>query len=93
MLVSIIFVISFPYSDCHYSANVADCFSRDEEFKIESISIFPPKKRAKKKKGKRKKNTNAAEAGTAIEEEPKWITFETMKEAISAGWKVRFSLL
>jgi len=57
------------------------------EFKIESISIFPPKKRAKKKKGKRKKNTNAAEAGTAIEEEPKWITFETMKEAISAGWK------
>jgi len=57
------------------------------EFKIESISIFPRKKGAKKKKGKRKKTTKTIEVEAAVEEEPKWITFETMKEAIDAGWK------
>lgn len=59
------------------------------EFKIGSISILPPKKKAKKKKGKRKKTNKVAEENTVVvtEEEPTWITFDTMKEAIDAGWK------
>merc|ERR1719469_1701357 len=57
------------------------------EFKIESISILPMMKKAKKKKGKRKQNTKTEEANRLVKEEPKWLTFETMKEAIDAGWK------
>lgn len=58
------------------------------EFEFDSISILPPKKGKKKKSKKRKKQTNAEDAApTPVAEEPKWVSFETMKEAISAGWK------
>ena len=62
------------------------------EFKIESISILPPKKKIKKKKGKRKQSPKSVEADTVVvaEEESKWVTVDTLKEAINAGWKVRF---
>ena len=59
------------------------------DFEFDSISIMPPNK--KKKKKKKKKKGAAVEAVEAPEEpaEPQWLTFETFKEAINAGWKVR----
>lgn len=58
------------------------------EMKFSSISILPAKKKSKKKKKKK----NKIDGATAIPEEKEedlWKSFETMKEAISAGWKVR----
>jgi hypothetical protein len=58
------------------------------EMKFSSISILPAKKKSKKKKKKK----NKIDGATAIPEEKEedlWKLFETMKEAISAGWKVR----
>ena len=49
-------------------------------------------KKAKKKKGKRKQNTKREEGNRLVIEEQKWLTFETMKEAIDAGWKVSLFL-
>jgi hypothetical protein len=68
-----------------------------EALVIEDVSIPPPQKKAKKKKGGRK-NKAAAEAAAqseeppAVEEVPKWLTFESMKGAIDAGWKVRCAI-
>lgn len=53
---------------------------------FDTISMLPPKKKAKKKKGKRKKKPAEGEVAP-VPEEPKWVTYESMKEAISAGWK------
>ena len=76
--------------------------SAREDMNIASVSIPPPAKKAKKKKKKKKKNGGkkgvaAAAEAPAVEEvppieeeappEPAWLTFETMKEAIDAGWK------
>ena len=61
------------------------------EFLIESVSIPPPKLKKKKKKGGRRKKGTAEKP---VDEEPPaeenavWMTYPTMKEAISAGWKV-----
>lgn len=57
-----------------------------EEMEIKEISI-PPRKSKKKKGGKKKKGSAIIEA----EEEaaPAWLTFDTMKEALKAGWEVR----
>jgi hypothetical protein len=62
------------------------------EFEFESISIMPVKKKGKKKKkGKRKKGNNNAEVVAAapapVEPEEVWKQYDSMKEAISAGWK------
>ena len=57
------------------------------EFEFDSISIVPPKKKGKKK-GKKKKQDALGENEEM--EEPNWLVFETMKEAINAGWKVSF---
>lgn len=58
------------------------------EMSFDTISILPPKKKGKKKKkGKRKKKTPTENEVVAVEEEPKWVAYESMKEAISAGWK------
>ena len=64
------------------------------EFLIEDVSIPPPVKTGKKKKkkgGRKKKNAEMDSATTPEEpvvvEEPKWTTYETMKEAIDSGWK------
>lgn len=48
-------------------------------FEICNVSIPPPKKKKKKKKN--------------VEEPEKWLQFETMKEAIDAGWKVSSYIL
>lgn len=55
------------------------------EFEFDTISILPPKK---KKKGKKKKKKAAVDADSkdAEEDVPQWLTFDTFKEAISAGW-------
>jgi hypothetical protein len=60
------------------------------EMSIENVSIPPPpiKKKKKKKKG-RSDVTNAVEEQET--EEPAWLTFENMKGAIDAGWKVSAS--
>lgn len=58
---------------------------------IENVSIPPPpKKGKKKKKGGRKKNITEPEESSVVlvEEVPTRLMFETMKEAIDAGWKV-----
>ena len=66
---------------------------------IEQVSIPPPlKKKGNKKTGGKKKmkgSSVAAEEGEALvdgepgEELSLWLTFEDMKGAIDAGWKVR----
>ena len=69
--------------------------ARNELF-ISNLSIPPPaaKKGKKKKGGRKKKKKDGDETAIVaevpqVEEEPAWLTFETMKEAIDAGWKVR----
>lgn len=57
------------------------------DFEFDTISICPPKKKSKKKGRKKKKAAVDNEVPPVVEEEPKWMVFETMKEAISAGWK------
>jgi hypothetical protein len=59
------------------------------EFLIESVSIPPVIRKGKKKKSKRRKDADVEEEEAPVMEEPKWTTYDTMKEAISAGWKVR----
>lgn len=62
------------------------------EFLIENISIPPPVKKGKKKKSNKRRKGAVQEEEQTVElepEEPKWTTYETMKEAINAGWKVR----
>lgn len=69
---------------------------------ITTLSFAPPatkkkKKNNKKKKGGKKQKENSSNEDEIVdmleepevEEEPAWLTFETMKEAIDAGWKVR----
>ena len=53
---------------------------------FEQISI-PPKK-TKKKKKKRKKGATAAVEEEKDEAPPEWQSFDTMKEAMKAGWEV-----
>lgn len=63
------------------------------EFEITNVSIPPPLKKKKKKKKSRKKQkattVEAAPGPSVVEEEPVWLTFDDMKGAIDAGWKVR----
>lgn len=56
-----------------------------DNFEFSQISIEPPKKN-KGKKGKKKKNEPAPDI-TEESESPRLVVFDTMKEAISAGWK------
>jgi hypothetical protein len=60
-----------------------------DNFEFSQISIERPKKSSKSKKGKKKKNEpvseNVNDAGES--ESSRWIVFDTMKDAISAGWK------
>eukprot|EP00978_Attheya_sp_CCMP212_P039815 scaffold210929_cov50-Attheya_sp.AAC.1 len=67
--------------------------SRKDIF-ISRLAIPAPKLKKKKKGGKKKKGATpedaAAAAAAAAEpepEQPKWVSFETMKEAIDFGWK------
>ena len=65
------------------------------EMTFDSISIMPPKKKGSKKKkkgGAKRKNKGQNDEGSdsitnVVPEEPQWVSFETMKEAIDAGWK------
>jgi len=61
-------------------------------FEIAGVSFPPPlKKGKKKKKSRKKKSAEPAPAPEAeiVEEDPAWLTFDDMKGAIDAGWKVR----
>jgi len=65
-----------------------------DEFEIVNVSIppAPTKKKKKKKNNKKKKKGDEVPEVVAAEEEvveevPQWRSFETMKEAIDAGWK------
>lgn len=56
------------------------------EMYLKDFQIPPPK--AKKGKSRKKKKTKAsAEVQEEPEPEPSWRSFETMKEAINAGWR------
>mmetsp|Transcript_3695 Transcript_3695/g.10504 ORF Transcript_3695/g.10504 Transcript_3695/m.10504 type:complete len:260 (-) Transcript_3695:224-1003(-) len=55
------------------------------ELTFDNISIPPPQKK-KKKKGKKKKSALLA-APQVEEETPAWLTFDSMKAAIDAGWR------
>ena len=67
------------------------------DFIFDTISIPPPQKKKKKGKKKKKKSKNAdaaatssdgAESSQVVEEEtPAWLTFDSMKAAIDAGWR------
>ena len=65
------------------------------DFTFDTISIPPPQKKKKKgkKKKKSKKKTDAAAASDGAEspqveeETPAWLTFDSMKAAIDAGWR------
>jgi hypothetical protein len=64
------------------------------EFTFDNISIPPPKKKKKGKKKKSKKTDSvAATTGDTLappqveEETPTWLTFDSMKAAIDAGWR------
>jgi len=50
-------------------------------FEFDTVSIMPLKKKGSKKKKK--------DAAPVEETEPQWLTFDTLKEATTAGWKVR----
>mmetsp|Transcript_4918 Transcript_4918/g.14007 ORF Transcript_4918/g.14007 Transcript_4918/m.14007 type:complete len:176 (-) Transcript_4918:301-828(-) len=76
--------------------NVRPFENARDEFMFDTISIPPPVKKGKKKKkkkgGKKKKGAAAVDGNAPppepeMVEEPAWLTFETMKEAIDAGWK------
>ena len=57
-------------------------------FSIADVSIPPPIKKSKSK-NKRKAVVASEEKLHAVEEPPTWLTFDNMKGAIDAGWKVR----
>lgn len=63
-----------PFDDCR------------SEMKLEHFCI-PPAATKKKTKRKKKKGAVAQEQEVIPEKAPAWRTFDTMKEAIDAGWK------
>jgi hypothetical protein len=56
------------------------------DFVFEKVSI-PPKPVKKKKGKKKKKNTDDQEIVVEEQAEPVWQTFDTMQEALKAGWE------
>lgn len=66
-----------------------------DELLIEKVSIPPPiKKGKKKKKSKRRKSADAQQASEEpVEEEPKWTTYETMKEGKTKSFNLQYSTL
>ena len=79
--------------------NIRPFDSTRSEFVLENFEIPPlPAKKNKKSKKRIKKKGAEAEpeepvAEEAPVEEPKWRSFDSMKEAIDAGWKVSFILM
>ena len=65
------------------------------ELLIENVSIPPPVKKGGKKKNNKKSPKAQTETSSETEDdvvkddEPKWQSYENMKGAIDAGWKVR----
>lgn len=53
---------------------------------LQEVAIPPPPKKKKKKKGGKKKKAKAA-LGEGDEAPAAWETFDTMKEALGAGWE------
>lgn len=66
--------------------NIRPFESAREDMEFESFSIPPPVVKKKKKK-KRRKNAEVVEDQQASEIPAAWLSFDTMKEAINAGWK------
>lgn len=67
--------------------NIRPFESARSDFEWENFCIPPPIKK-KNKKRKKTASSEAATAEPAAVKEPQWLTFENMKEAIDAGWKV-----
>lgn len=63
--------------------------SARNDITFENVSVLPPQQIAKKKKGKKAKKTVPSEQDNVVADAaPSWKTFDSMKEAIDAGWKV-----
>ncbi len=58
------------------------------EFEFDTVSIMPPKRKAKKKKKKSSAAENAVPASEEVPADQQWLTFDSLKEACTAGWKV-----
>ena len=58
-----------------------------EGISIGKVAIPPPSKKKKKKKGKKKKKAQAALGEEEDEVPAAWETFDTMDEALGAGWE------
>lgn len=69
-----------PFEDARSMLEIAD------------VSIPPPMKKSKYK-NKRKTVAASEEEVSVVEEPPAWLTFDNMKGAIDAGWKVRKAYL
>ena len=72
--------------------NIRPFDSTRSEMELVNFEIPPPKKKgSKKKKSKKKKGGNDTVAvestPPASEETPSWLSFDTMKEAVDAGWR------
>lgn len=75
--------------------NIRPFSTAREDVEIVDVSIPPPpkknkgkKKSSKKKKGMAPAEESAAESDVVETAEPQWRSFENMKGAIDAGWRV-----
>ena len=64
--------------------NIRPFESTRSDMFLKNFQIPPPKK---KKSKKNKKKSDQETEGDAEESEASWLTFETMKEAVDAGWR------
>lgn len=55
---------------------------------FDTISFLPAPKKSKKKKKRKKNKGIESPQPPAIVDEPEWKTFDSLKEAITGGWKV-----
>ena len=71
--------------------NIRPFTSARTDMTFDTFCIPPPVKKAgskKKKSGRKAKETAEEPQGNTVRnEEPTWLTFETMKEALDAGWR------
>jgi hypothetical protein len=76
--------------------NIRPFTTAREDIQIRNVSIPPPSKKKNKaeKGGKKKKGMAATTSGEDVVEsepeavEPQWLSFDDMKGAIDAGWRV-----
>ena len=80
--------------------NIRPFTTAREDIQIRNVSIPPPSKQKKNKAekgGKKKKGVASVTSGEEVLEpepeaaDPQWVSFDDMKGAIDAGWRVSYS--